>query len=178
MPAVPRSTARPSSGISPGAASPPAIIPLLPPSPRPAGTSVVSRNAHVVFRQLVDYDPNKHDVDDDGLGLYGPTAAPIETTAIPLPTTNSETWTNGDVHIWNISGKTDPLSPDTDGDVLSDGLELGWATAVDDTNVNTDTNGDGVKNFQPDLDPPIYNTTDNGSRRRAATNTSARGLTI
>ena len=34
-------------------------------------------------------------------------------------------------------------------------------TAVDDTNVNTDTNGDGVKNFQPDLDPPIYNTTDN-----------------
>ena len=73
------------------------------------------------------HNPNKHDVDDDGLGLYGPTAAPIETTAIPLPTTNSETWINGDVHIWNISGKTNPLSPDTDGDVLSDGLELGWA---------------------------------------------------
>ncbi len=129
----------------------------------PGGSSVVSRNATVVFRQVVDPNSTKNDVDDDGLGLYGPTAAPIETTAIPLPLTNSETWVNADVHIWNISGKTNPLSPDTDGDVLSDGLELGWASAVGDTNVNTDTNGDGVKNFQPDLDPPIYNTTDNSS---------------
>ena len=70
---------------------------------------------------------------------------------------------NDQVHIWAISGKTDPLNPDTDGDDLSDGLELGWGTAVGDTNVNTDTNGDGVPNFQPDLDPPVYNTTDNGS---------------
>lgn len=108
-------------------------------------------------------DPNKHDIDDDGLGIYGPTPAPIETSAISLPTTNSETWINADVHIWNISGKTNPLSPDTDGDVLSDGLESGWASPVDDTNVSTDTDGDGVKNFQPDLDPPIYNTTDNGA---------------
>jgi len=129
----------------------------------PTGTAVATRNATVIFRQVVDPNPNKHDVDDDGLGLYGATAAPIETTAIPLPTTNSETWTNGDVHIWAISGRTNPLSPDTDGDVMSDGLELGWGTAIDDTNVNTDTNGDGVKNFQPDLDPPIYNTTDNSS---------------
>src|SRR5205085_8982137 len=77
--------------------------------------------------------------------------------------TNSETWTNDQVHIWAISGKTDPLNPDTDGDDLSDGLELGWGTAVGDTNTTTDTNGDGVPNFQPDLDPPVYNTTDNSS---------------
>ncbi|MEY2487465.1 MAG: hypothetical protein QOH39_3113 [Verrucomicrobiota bacterium] len=129
----------------------------------PAGTATAARNAQVVFRQIVTPIANKHDLDDDGLGLYGPTAAPIETTAIPLPTTNSETWTNDQVHIWAISGKTDPLNPDTDADGLSDGLELGWGAPVDDTNINTDTNGDGVPNFQPDLDPPVYNTTDNGS---------------
>ncbi len=50
----------------------------------PSGTATASRNARVVLRQLVTDDPNKHDVDDDGLGLYGPTSAPIETTAIPL----------------------------------------------------------------------------------------------
>ncbi len=130
----------------------------------PSGNATASRNATIVFRQVVTDDPAKQDKDDDGLGLYGPTAAPIETTAIPLPTTNSETWVNGDVHIWVLSGKTNPLSPDTDGDVLSDGLESGWATAVGDTDTTTDTNGDGVKNFQPDLDPPIYNTTDNANR--------------
>ncbi len=129
----------------------------------PSGTATATRNAQIVFRQLVAANANKNDVDDDGLGLYGPTAAPIETTAIPLPTTNSETWTNDQVHIWAISGKTDPLNPDTDGDGLSDGLELGWGAAVGDTNAMTDTNGDGVPNFQPDLDPPIYNTTDNGA---------------
>ena len=55
------------------------------------------------------------------------------------------------------------MNPDTDGDGLSDGLELGWAAPVDDTNPTTDNNGDGVPNFQPDLDPPVYNTTDNSS---------------
>ncbi len=129
----------------------------------PGGTATATRNAQVVFRQIVDPNSGKDDLDDDGLGLYGPTSAPIESTAIPLPTTNSETWTNDQVHISAISGKTDPLNPDTDGDNLSDGLELGWGTAVGDTNVNTDTNGDGVPNFESDLDPPIYNTTDNGS---------------
>lgn len=130
----------------------------------PSGTAVATRDAHVFFKQIVADNPNKHDVDDDGLGYYTPpggTPAPIETTAFPLPSTNSETWTNDQVHLWAISGKTDPLNPDTDGDGLSDGLELGWGAAVDDTNVTTDTNGDGVPNFQPDLDPPIYNTTDN-----------------
>src|SRR5581483_7601215 len=117
----------------------------------PAGTSTSTRNATVEFRQIVPTN-GKDDKDDDGLGLYNPGAAPIETTAIPLPTTNSETWTNDQVHIWAISGKTDPLNPDSDGDDLSDGLELGWAAAVGDTSTTTDTNGDGVPNFQPDLD--------------------------
>ncbi|HEY4281901.1 MAG TPA: alpha-amylase family glycosyl hydrolase [Chthoniobacterales bacterium] len=161
----------------------------------PTGTATAYRNALVDFRQIVVngepfsdtngngvhdagepftdsngngvYDPPKTgDIDDDGLGLYTPTAgtpAPIETTAFPLPSTNSETWTNDQVHISAISGKTDPLNPDSDSDGLSDGLELGWGSAVGDTNVNTDTNGDGIPNFQPDLDPPIYNTTDNAS---------------
>jgi len=131
----------------------------------PGGTATATRNALVEFRQIVSASPTKHDLDDDGLGLYGPgpSPSPIETTAIPLPTTNSETWTNDQVHIWAISGRTDPLNPDTDGDDLSDGLELGWGAAVDDTNPATDTNGDGVPNFQPDLDPPVYNTTDNGA---------------
>lgn len=133
----------------------------------PSGESTASRNARVVFRQLVAANPSKDDVDDDGLGLYGPTSAPIETTAIPLPTSNSETWTNAQVHIWSISGRTNPLSPDTDGDDLSDGLELGWAGAVGDTNVTTDTNGDGVPNFQPDLDPPLFNTVVGNSSRPA-----------
>ncbi|HJT80779.1 MAG TPA: hypothetical protein VJ719_06235, partial [Chthoniobacterales bacterium] len=109
--------------------------------------------------------PKTGDIDDDGLGSYTPagsaTPVPIETTAIALPTSNSETWTDGQVHIWAISGRTDPLNPDSDNDGLSDGLELGWGAAVGDTNPATDTNGDGIPNFQPDLDPPVYNTTDN-----------------
>ena len=109
--------------------------------------------------------PKTGDIDDDGLGLYAavgaPTPAPIETTAIALPTANSETWTDGQVHIWAISGRTDPLNPDSDNDGLSDGLELGWGAAVGDTSTATDTNGDGIPNFQPDLDTPVYNTTDN-----------------
>ncbi len=131
----------------------------------PAGTATATRDATVIYRQIVAANPNKNDVDDDGLGFYNPGtgAVAIETTAIPLPTTNSETWTNDQIHLWAISGRTDPLSPDTDGDALSDGLELGWGGAVGDTNVATDTNGDGVANFQPDLDPPVYNTTDNAS---------------
>jgi hypothetical protein len=126
----------------------------------PTGTATTTRNARVIYRQVVP--PNeKNDIDDDGLGLHGPDAAPIETTQIPLPQTNSETWTNAQVHVWAISGRTDPFNPDSDGDVLSDGLELGWGAPVGDTDPTVDTNGDGVPNFQPDLDPPIFNTTDN-----------------
>ncbi len=133
----------------------------------PAGTATAMRNATIIYRQLVSPNPSKGDVDDDGLGLYDPGlgtgSVPIETTAIALPTSNSETWTNGQVHLWVLSGRTNPLAPDTDGDELSDGLELGWAGAVGDTNTNTDTNGDGIPNFQADLDPPIFNTTDNAA---------------
>jgi glycosidase len=132
----------------------------------PGGSPTATRSGTVLYRQIVDANPAKQDVDDDGLGYYTYDASigavPIETTVVPLPSTNSESWTNGQVHLSKISGKTNPLSPDTDGDGMSDGLELGWGSAVGDTNTTTDTNGDGVPNFQPDLDPPIFNTTDNG----------------
>ncbi len=54
----------------------------------------------------------KLDNDDDGI------PDDIETTQVPLPTTSSETWTNDQVHRYIISGKTNALSPDTDGDGL------------------------------------------------------------
>ena len=122
----------------------------------PNGTATAMRDAHVVFEQIVTT-PVKGDTDDDGLSDV------IETTAIPLPTTSSDTWTNDQVHLWKISGLTDPTNPDSDNDGLPDGLELGWGAPVGDTNATTDTNGDGVPNFLPDLDPPIYNTTDNAN---------------
>ena len=130
----------------------------------PSGTATASRDATVVFRQVVTPVTGKLDNDDDGI------PDDIETTAVPLPTTASETWTNDQVHRYIISGKTNPLSPDTDGDGLPDGLELGLTTPMidagataSDTNTATDTNGDGIPNFVADFDPPIYNTTDNES---------------
>lgn len=116
-----------------------------------------TRTVQVVFRQLV---TGGVDDDDDDDGLYNT----LETTVVPLPLGNPETWTNGDVHLYFITGKTDPLSPDTDDDGLPDGLESGWSTALPATNPATDTNGDGVPNFIADVDPPIFNTTDNASR--------------
>jgi hypothetical protein len=121
----------------------------------PNGSTSASRDAHIVFKQIVT--TVKGDSDDDGLSDV------IEAAPTPLPTTSSDSWTNSQVHLWKISGLTDPMNPDTDNDGLPDGLELGWATPVGDTNPTTDTNGDGVPNFLPDLDPPIYNTTDNAS---------------
>jgi glycosidase len=121
--------------------------------------TLATRSIRVILRQLVDSNPADFDDDDDG--IYDTD----ETTAINLPESNSETWVNGDVHIWQIYGRSDPLSPDTDGDGLPDGLELGWSVPIDPamTLTNTDTNGDGWKNFRPDLDPPFYNTVpDNG----------------
>jgi len=113
----------------------------------------------VILRQVVAANPADFDDDDDG--IYDTD----ETTSKNLPTSNSETWVNGDVHVWQIYGRTDPISPDTDGDGLPDGLELGWSIPIDPamTDTNTDTNGDGWKNFLADLDPPFYNTVpDNG----------------
>ena len=120
----------------------------------PGGSATASRSVSVMFRQLVNATSGRIDNDDDGL----PDA--IEATVTPLPGTPPDSWTNDQVHLAMISGRTNPLSPDTDGDDLSDGLELGWGSALPDTNPATDTNGNGTPNFQPDLDPPVYNTTD------------------
>lgn len=111
-----------------------------------------TRNTRVIFRQIVNSDTN--DVDDDDDGLYDE----WEANTTNLPSKLSEEWVNGEVHIWYIFGRTDPLMPDTDGDGLPDGLESGWDFAFDGTDTNADTNGDGWLNFIKDVDPPIYNT--------------------
>ncbi len=117
------------------------------------------RGVTVLFREMVAASTNDYDDDDDG--LYDTN----ETSPTNLPDTNPETWNNGQVHIWYIYGKTDPLLPDTDGDGLPDGLESGWRAPVDvgQTDTNTDTNGDGWKNFLGDIDPPFYNTVPDNS---------------
>ncbi|MEQ1859484.1 MAG: alpha-amylase family glycosyl hydrolase [Chthoniobacteraceae bacterium] len=122
--------------------------------PEPEGTQ--TRNTTVVFRQIVASNEADEDDDEDGLGDLG------EATITPLPAGNSETWTNGQVHVHHAYGGSNPLSPDSDGDGLPDGLEVGWRTAANPpTNPATDTDGDGFPNFIGDLDPPFYNTTDN-----------------
>ena len=119
----------------------------------PRGTATATRSATVVIKQVITTG-TKGDTDDDGL------SDAIESNTSP---TLASSPTSDQVHVYLISGKTDPLNPDSDNDGLSDGLELGWANPVGDTNPTTDTNGDGVPNFQPDLDPPLYNTSDNAS---------------
>jgi len=112
----------------------------------------VWRNNDVIFREMVETNSTL-DWDDDGLSNGA------ETIPTNLPPTNAETWENGDVHIWRVYGRTDPLRPDTDGDGLPDGLESGWRTAdLGNTDTNEDTNCDGFANFLPDLDPPFFNT--------------------
>ena len=124
----------------------------------PASGDPVSatRNATVVFRQIVNSTDADADDDNDGIGDID------ETTTKPLPTTNPETWQNSDIHVYYAYGHTNPISPDSDGDGLPDGLEVGWRTAVDPpTDPAADSNGDGYPNFIGDLDPPFYNTLDN-----------------
>ena len=123
------------------------------------------RNVTVILRQLVAANPNDVDDDDDGL------ADVDEGTPLPLPNgfpagdprykPNPEQWTNGEIHVHNAYGRSDPLMPDSDGDGLPDGLEVGWRQPGPDTNAGTDTNADGRPNFIGDLDPPFYNTLDN-----------------
>jgi len=43
---------------------------------------------------------------------------------------NAEQWLNGEVHIHNAFGKTEPRNPDSDGDGLPDALEVGWRNAT------------------------------------------------
>ncbi len=118
-----------------------------------------TRNTTVILREKVNSSTN--DLDDDDDGVYDT----WETNPTNLPTTNPETWNNGDVHYYNFCGKTDPTLPDTDGDRLPDGLEVGFRNAVDisQTDTNMDTNGDGYPNFRGDNDPPFYNTVPDNS---------------
>jgi hypothetical protein len=85
----------------------------------PATTeATTSRNTRVVFRQSVQAtDPNDTDTDDDGLlNIDESTAEPLPNQRVLSPKMNPETWTNGDLHIHNAFGQSDPLSPDTDAD--------------------------------------------------------------
>jgi hypothetical protein len=123
------------------------------------GTDVTqtTRNARVILRQVTSTDSNSSN-DDDNDGLTDN----LETNKQDLPAGNPETYSNGDVHVWRASGKTLPNSPDSDGDLLPDGLEVGWRLAnTNVTSLAADTNGDGLKNFISDLDPPFYAVTNN-----------------
>ncbi len=129
-------------------------------------TNFASRGVTLKLLQVVDMSAtNDLDHDDDGM------LDDWETTLTPLPNgfpdtdarykPNPEFWTNGDVHAHNAFGRSLPNSPDSDGDGLPDGLELGWRVPHANTVTNADTNGDGWPNFMADLDPPFYNTLDN-----------------
>lgn len=129
-------------------------------------TNTASRGVSIRLLQIVDMtSTNDLDRDDDGLEDVD------EGAAVPLPNgfpdtdprykPNPEFWSNGDVHIHNAYGKSLPESPDSDGDGLPDGLEVGWRQPGAHTATNADTNGDGWPNFRGDLDPPFYNTLDN-----------------
>jgi len=118
------------------------------------------REARVLLRETMNVSTNDLDDDDDGIADFD------EITPMPLPTTPVTEWVNADVHAWEIYGLTEPLSPDSDGDGLPDGLESGWRLPADtnETLTATDTNGDGYPNFISDMDPPFYNTFDNFNR--------------
>ncbi|MBC8127012.1 MAG: hypothetical protein H8M99_07700 [Gloeobacteraceae cyanobacterium ES-bin-144] len=120
---------------------------------------VSSRSARVVLRQIVTTDADENnDDDDDGLVDID------ETNIKDLPTGNAETWTNGDVHVYRAFGRSLPNTPDSDGDGLPDGLEVGWRTAGPTTNTAADTNGDGFTNFIGDIDPPLYAVVENSGK--------------
>ncbi len=113
------------------------------------------RNSSVVFRQVSPVD-GSGDSDNDGL------PDDLESTQVPLPSRNDETWTNAEVHVWRISGRTDATLVDSGASGLPDGLSLGleWPISPSATSLAADTDSDGFPNFLPDLDPPIFNTPD------------------
>lgn len=127
-----------------------------------------TRNSTVVFRQIVPPGDEYSDSDDDGLIDYDEGTAKLLPNQLPVDDpgykTNPEMWSNGDIHVVSAYGKSSPTIVDTDGDGLSDGLEVGWRTPHASTDTNADTNGDGFKNFQADYDPPFYNTLDNTNK--------------
>ena len=119
-----------------------------------AGPVVASerRNVTVIFRQILPEDVNDPDDDDDGLLDVN------ETTQTALPTTNPETWTNGEVHVWRAFGNSNPITPDSDGDLLPDALEVGWSgiptsqegEPFQDTGYGVDNIGAGNQKFDWD----------------------------
>ena len=115
-------------------------------------TNGAFRTATIRFRQLVhNASTNDVDWDDDGAGNKR------EQENLGIPAGESEYWTQEKIFDYHSTGKSDPDCPDSDGDGLPDGLELGYRTAPDGTDPATDTNGDGWPNFVWDRDPPFYN---------------------
>ena len=132
-----------------------------------------TRNATVVFRQEVEFDLTG-DSDDDGI------PDTVEAEKVSLPGRVNETWTNGDVHLHIISGRTDGRRPQSDGGGLPDGLELGLGGPISPnaTDLTVDTNGDGFPNFLPDLDPPIFNTFNNAGYEQRLSRTDQIGGSV
>ncbi|HAV12694.1 MAG TPA: hypothetical protein DCX06_04235 [Opitutae bacterium] len=135
----------------------------------PSGNNTADRNTKILYREIVDEDDTDADDDDDGLldsdentAQFLPNQSP-DGGITPAPKPNPEQWTNGEVHVHYAYGKSSPTSPDTDGDGLPDGLEVGWRNAAGDppTDLSANTDGDAFPNFIGDLDPPFYNTLDN-----------------
>ncbi|GHB99995.1 alpha-amylase family glycosyl hydrolase [Cerasicoccus arenae] len=134
----------------------------------PGGENTADRNATIIFLELVSEDEIDSDDDDDGLrdndentAQYLPNQSP-DGGITPAPKPNPEQWLNGEVHVYYAYGRSNPLSPDSDGDGLPDGLEVGWRNASNPpTDPTADTNGDSFPNFISDIDPPFYNTLDN-----------------
>jgi len=128
-----------------------------------ATSNSAGRNCTVILRQLVEASAESDDDDDDGI------LDPDEVTSYELSelvsSPNSDLWVQSEIFKYFSSGRSSATTPDTDGDGLSDGLELGWRNPTDpvETDTATDTNGDGYPNFMADLDPPFYNTLDNYS---------------
>ncbi len=94
-------------------------------------TNSDTRNATVLFRQVLADVAGDPDDDDDGLpDSFENTPVPLPNQrpagSTPAPKPNPETWTNGEVHEHFAAGMTRPTQPDTDGDGLPDALELGW----------------------------------------------------
>ncbi len=121
----------------------------------------VGRSCTVILRQTVESAEGDGDDDDDGILDLDEVTSYALLDAVSSP--NSDLWVQHEIHTYTCCGKTGATSPDSDGDGLSDGLELGWRTptAPAQTDAEADTNGDGYPNFVADLDPPFYNTLDN-----------------